>query len=1004
MSSIPGVAVRVLGPVEVIGPSGNALLVGGRQRALVAALAVNSGTAVTSSRLVDALWGAEPPRTAVKTLHGHVARLRRVLAACGLPDLLVTLGSSYLLATSRRDVDCLQFEDVVAEARVALGANRLTRTVDRLREGLALWRGEPIQDGELFGWGQAEVDRLRELRLTAVEDLCDAELRLGRHGVVVAEVERVLVHHPMRERLVELLMQARYRSGRPADALEAYQQLRARLAEELGVDPAVELQRLRTAILRQDASLAARGSAQPRVPRPAQLPPRVGHFVGRREQLQALDEALANASDTRIVVVSGAGGMGKTAAVVQWAHSVRDLFPDGQLFLDLRGHDERITMTATAALIHSLRALGVPEGRMPTERSEQVSLLRSLLDGRRVLIVLDNAATTDHVLPLVPPSPTSMLVVTSRRAMMALTTYHPVRDIRVGAMTNGESLALLGDVAGATRIDHEPADAAAIIASCAGLPLALRIVAAKLAHQPTLTLRSVAADLSTVDRLDVLEIEDDSRTVRAVVASAYRTLSAPAASMFRRFGVHPELAYGPHLAAAISGLPAEDTARALGELADAHMIGDAGGGRYRCHDLIAVYAAECARLDEQVRAETVTRLLDWYLAIADAANRAQPSTYNRVTPVLSYPPTELPFGADQGELAFLDGERPNLLPVVRFAAAEGRDVAGWQLVYLLSGFYSTRGRWLDRIELCRLGLAAAQRLGDAMAEGVMGGALGMAYIRMLRFTEALTYLYPAMERALAAGDDLGAGRIRNSIGTAYARLRRYDEAVEVYQQALAEQQTSGDQTGVAVALHNIGLGRVRQGLPELGVAHLSEALRIIQSVGDQRMEAMVLSGLGEASLAQGSRDAALDSYRRALKLRLAVDDRQHQVESMVRISSVLLDEGEHNAALDQVQEGLRLSRELGDQHLIAVCLKAAADAHLRRDELDAADDCLRQALAVRAAAPDAYEEAAIHRALVELAGRTGQDAVADEHRERAVWLYLRANAAPEAEELRAAPA
>jgi len=1000
------VAVRILGPVEVNGPNGKALLVGGRQRALVGALAFNAGTTVTFTSLVDALWGAEPPRTAFKTLHSHMARLRRVLEMCGLPDLLITLGAGYRLAASRVEVDCLHFEDVVAAARADLGENRLTRAVDQLRGGLADWRGDPVQDGELFGWGEAEVNRLRELRLTALEDLYGAELRLGRHGVVVAEVERVLVHHPLRERLVELLTRARYRSGRPADALEAYERLRTRLAEDLGVDPSAELQRLHTAILRQDATLAG-GENAPEFPRPAQLPPRVGHFVARREQLRALDEALDDASDTQIVVVSGAGGMGKTAVAVQWAHEVRDRFPDGQLFLDLRGHDDRIAMTATAALIHSLRALGVPEGGLPSERPEQVSLLRSLLDGRRVLIVLDNAATTDQVLPMVPPTPTSMLVVTSRRAMSALTTYHCVRDIRLDGMTRGESLTLLRDIIGAKRVEREPVDAATIVTSCGGLPLALRIAAAKLLHRPDLMLRSLAVELSTVDKLVVLRTDDDSRDVRAVFASAYQALSAPAAALFRRLGVHPELAFGGHLAAAVSGLSLEQTERALAELADAHLIAGAGDSRYRYHDLIGLYAAECARLDEDpvARAETVTRLLDWYLAIADAANRVQPSTHNRVTPTLLYPPAELPFAAGhQGALAFLDGERTNLLPVVRLAVSEGRDAAAWQLVYLLSGFYSTRGRWADRIELCRIGLASAQRLGDAMAEGLLGGALGLAYIRMLRFTEALASLYPAMERAQAAGDDLGAGRIRNSIGTAYARLRRYEEAVEIYQQALAAQQGSGDRIGVAVALHNIGLGRVRQGRPELGFAHLTEALRLTREVGDHRMEAMVLVGLGEAFLAQGRQGPALDSYRQALKLQQAVDDRQHQVESMVSIGTVLLDGDEHHEALTHLREGLRLSQELGDQHLTSVCLKALAEAHLRRDELDLADECLRQALAIRATAPDAYEEAAIHSVLVQLARRTGQDAVADEHRQRAVWLYQKANAASEAEQMEAAPA
>jgi DNA-binding SARP family transcriptional activator len=1006
-SSIGRVAVRLLGPVEVTGPKGDAVFGGGRQRALVGALALKAGTIVVSSRLVDALWGVEPPRTAFKTLHGHVARLRRVLQACGLPDLLVTAGSGYMFAARRGEIDSLRFEDLVAEARVDLEGNRVSSAVQRLRDGLAQWCGDPVQDGELFSWAGAELNRLKELRLTALEDLFDAELRLGRHEAVVDELERALVHNPLRERLVELLMLAQYRCGRPVDALEAYQKLRVHLADELGVDPAAHLQRLHTAILRQDTTLARREYAQPSASRPAQLPPRVGHFVGRIEQLQALDLTLEGLSDTRIVVVSGTGGMGKTALIVQWAHAVRERFPDGQVFLDMRGHDDRTAMTATAALIHTLRALGVPEGRVPSERPDQVSLLRSMLDTRRVLIVLDNAASIDQILPLVPPSPTSMLAVTSRHAMSALTTYHSVRRIPVDAMSRGDSLTLLRDVVGAERIDREPAQAAMIVTSCAGMPLALRIAAARVVHHSDRTLRELAADLSTVDSLDVLRLEDDSRNVRTVFASAYRTLSAPAATLFRRLGVHPELAFGPHLMAAVSGLAAERTEHALVELVGAHLIADIGDGRYRYHHLIGLYATECARLNDgaAVRAETVTRLLDWYLGIADVANRGLPSTHNRVTPALSYPPADLPFAADHhSALAFLDGERPNLLPVVRFAVAESRDVAAWQLVYLLNGFYTTRGRWEDRIEICQLGLEAAQRLGDAMAEGVMGGALGMAYIRMLRFTEALKYLYPAMERAQAAGDEVGVPRLRNTIGTAYARLRRYDEAVEIYQQVLAAQQSNGDQIGVTLALTNIGLGRVRQGQPELGLANLLEALRLTRDEGDRRTEASVLGCVGEAYLALGRHDAAIDSFRQALKLQEDIDDRRHQVDSLVSIGTTLVLEGELSESLDHLQQALRLSHDLGDAHLISLCLKALAEAHLLRDELVAAGECLQRALALRTSVPDAFEEAAIYRALVELAERSGQDAVANEHRQRAVWLYHKANAATEAAELEDTPA
>lgn len=996
--------VRLLGPVEITGPDGPAALSGSRQRALASALAMNAGLFVTSSRLVDALWGTEPPRTAMKTLHGHVARLRRVLQRCGLGEVLVTSGPGYAFAVSRSDVDGLYFEDLTVAARAESGRDNLAFAVRRWREALALWRGDPVQDSELFGWGAAEATRLRELWLTAVEDMCDALLRLGDHGKVVAELERALVYHPTRERLVELLMLGLYQSGRSSDALDAYQRTRERLAEELGADPAPALQRLHTSILRQDPGLVL---ADPALPRPAQLPPRVGHFTGRYEQLRELDRALDRTVDTRVVVVSGAGGMGKTAMVVQWAHGVKDRFPDGQIFLDLRGHDDQITMTATAALVHVLRALGVSDDRLPGQQPEQVDLLRSLLEGRRVLLVLDNAATADQIRPLVPPSPMCMLVVTSRRPMAALATYHPVHSLFLDAMTPVEALALLRDVVGGKRIDSEPAEAARVVASCAGLPLAVRIAAAKLAHGRDQTVGGLAAELSSVDRLEVLGVEGDSRTVRTVFASAYLTLTKPAALVFRRLGLHPGVDFGRYLAAAVSELSPADTDRALAELVEAHLVIDGGGGRFRYHDLIGLYAVECARLEEGRPAcdGIVTRIVDWYLGVADIANRILDTVHDKVTATLTHPMTDPPFAADhQSTLVFLDSERANLPPVVKFAAREGRDAAVWQLVYLLTGFFDSRGRWADRIEICRMGLAAAQRLGDPLAEGLMGSALGTAYLRMLRFSEALEVLYPAMELTRAAGDARGEGRIRNSIATAYARLRRYDEAIEIYQRALSVHRASGDRAGAAAALNNIGTARVRQGRPELGLGYFTEAVRMAQEIGDQRMEALILGGLGEAYQAEGRRDAALDTFQRALEIQQKIDDRRHQIETLRFIGTLLLQQDDQSAALHQLQAALELSQQLGDQHMISVCLNCLADVHIRRGEPAAAVECLQQALAIRAGMPDAYEEAAIHRRLAEIAHRAGQRTASHEHRQRAMWLFRRANSPAEAAELESAPA
>jgi DNA-binding SARP family transcriptional activator len=321
-TTVEYVIVRLLGPVEVVGPRGPAVL-SGRQRTLVGVLALQAGTVVSASRMVEALWGEDPPRTAVKSLHSHVARVRQALAACGLTGVVLTRGSGYSFAVDRSEVDACGFEDQVRQAREHLARCAWSTAADCLRAGLALWSGDPLQDAELAGWGSAEVTRLQEVRLSALEDLWDAELRLGHFVTAANELDRLLVRHPLRERLVELLMLALYRCGRPTDALDAYQRLRTRLAHDLGLDPAPDLQRLYTAILRHDPDLgsttrqtdpdpAGRITPAPAtVGRPAQLPPRVGHFTGRAEELRALDWVLDGTDDTRIAGRDGQDRAGR---------------------------------------------------------------------------------------------------------------------------------------------------------------------------------------------------------------------------------------------------------------------------------------------------------------------------------------------------------------------------------------------------------------------------------------------------------------------------------------------------------------------------------------------------------------------------------------------------------------------------------------------------------------------------------------------------------------------
>ncbi|RKR92057.1 DNA-binding SARP family transcriptional activator [Micromonospora pisi] len=1028
--------VRLLGPVEVLGPAGPALLVGARQRAVVGLLALKAGTVVPQWRLVDALWGQHPPRTAVKSLHSHVARVRSALTLCGLPDVLVTRESGYALRLAPETVDAIRFEEFARRGRDALAAGAPERAVARLREGLGLWRHEvALADAEPTGWGAAEVDRLSEVRLAAIEDRWDAELQLGRHVDAVGELERLLVEYPSRERLVALLMLALYRCGRQTDALDAYQRLRAGIAEEFGVDPGPELARLHTRILRRDPGLdpepapvtgppaapvpagptgagrvVAAGMptgteppAGPPMPTPMQLPAPVGFFTGRAPELSLLDQLLDDpGGDLRLALISGPGGIGKTALAVQWGRRVAGRFPDGQLFVDLRGHDRESTLPPGHALSHMLRSLGVPADRIPAELTEQASLYRSLLHGRRILIVLDNAGTADDVLPLVPASVGTMLVVTSRSAIAALNTHHAVCAVSLDVLPDHEALTVLTRLLGVGAVQRERAAAAELVRLCDRMPLALRIAAAKLASRPSRTIGNLVTELAGANRLDALTVDGGSRSVRTVFASAYRALSAPAARLFRLLGLHPGPTFHTLLAAAVADLPPQEARRIVDELVVAHLAVETGVDQYRFHDLIALFAQQCAAVDETAsgREDAVLRIVDWYLAVATAANRVLDPGRDRVTAVLRHPPAEPPFPAEHhAALAFLDAERGNLLPITRYAAEHGLPTAAWQLTYLLIGFYDSRGHWPERVEMCRFAVSAARQIGDPATEGLMLSGLGVAHIMARRFDAALTSLHEALPLMLASGDQRGAGHVYNNIAAAYSGLRRFDEAVTAFRHALAIHTASGYRLGIALALNNTGHTYVRMGRPERSAADLAEALAIAREVGNPRLEAAVLHSLGEADLGRGALDEALDHLGRALLVYQAIGDRRYEAETMNGLGLALLRKGDPVAATSPLRRALLLTRDLADQHLEAVTRHNMGQAYLAAGDLAAAAEELGHALALRGRIPDPYEEARVRRDLGELGRRLGDRTGAEQHWRLAVTLYRRANAVAEAGEL-----
>ncbi|MFD0200447.1 MULTISPECIES: AfsR/SARP family transcriptional regulator [Saccharothrix] len=895
---------RLLGDVAVAVGDRTLDLGPDRQRRVLAALAVDVGRVVSVERLIERVWHEAPPSRARATLVSYLSRLRHVLADAGAGDIARRPGG-YALEVDPAAIDLHRFRDRRARARTCAGDDGQVAAL--LREALGLWRGEALT-GLGGGWAAAERVRLHQERLDAEHDLVDAQLRLGHGEDLVPDLASRVVEWPLDERLAGQYVLALHRSGRTADALAHYRQVRRHLVDELGTEPGAALQELHQRILAADTALSAPASttAEPVVAPvvvPRQLPAAPPSFVGRRDELDRLD-----AGPTAVWAIVGAGGIGKTSLALHWAHRHADEFPDGQLFVDLRGFSpDSAPMDPAVALRGFLHTLGVPADRIPVDLHAQAALFRSLVADQRVLLVLDNALDTAQVLPLLPGGRFSTVVVTSRNRLSGLVTGHGAQHVSLDVLSDAEARALLTDRLGPRRVEADPASVRELIRFCGGFPLALNIVAGHADTRPHLPTAALVAELRDLG-LDALDDGDPTASLPTVLSWSHRALTPEQATAFALLGSAPGPDIGLPAAAGLTGLSPARAQAVLRALERASLVTQDTAGRWRMHDLIRTYAATTAERDlpDDVRREAADRLVDHYLHTACTAERlldphAQPIHLDPPTPGAQ--PHPLP--DESAAMAWLDAQHPHVLAVQQAAASRDRHDVVWRLAWSLTNFHQRRGHLQDQLVVWRTALRAAEHLPDPVPRMLAHRRLGRVHTRLGRFEQATEHLHRALAQAEHHHDLTQQAHSHHEL--MWAWLQRCDDrqALEHAQRTLDLYREFDQPVWEARGLNAVGWCAARLGDYDTARAHCHAALALHRRHHGRSGEADVLDSLGYIDHRTGHHQLAVEHYRQAVALRRILGNTTSAAETLERL-------GHPQAALGQADEARTTWREALD--------------------------------------------------------------------------------------------
>lgn len=986
------VRIRLLGPFDVQ-VDGRPVAMPDRMRSLLAALALSPGRAVSVDALARAIWGERLPNRVKGSVQTAMTRLRQVVGQ----DAVATTPGGYRLVAA--DTDVAVFHGLLADAGAA-GDPATERGL--LTDAVGLWRGEPL-DGVGSAVLRAEhVPRLEERLLGAVERRVDLDLAAADGRPVCAELRELVARHPLREPLWERLIRALASAGRTAEALAAYADCRRLLADELGVEPNTCLRRLHLELLAEPDERPALPSGPVAAGRTL-LPRGVEDFTGRAEEVDQLLAWVSTVGPTSTVTsIDGMPGVGKTTLAVEVAWRLRDRYPDGQLFADLRGHTTgHEPLDPRAAIGVLLRGLGIDHPRLPDNVDECAALWRGALENRRVLVVLDNAADAGQVRPLLPAGAGCHVLVTSRNRLLGL---ENVRSLSVDELSEPAALALFTQVVGADRYTgNERADVRETIRLCGGLPLAIRIAATRLRHRPAWTVAHLNA---------LLEREQHATTdahadlgVLAAFTVSYRHLSQPQRELFRLVGLHPGGPFDRHAAAALAGLDPDTAELLLEELVDVHLVKQPQAGRYQFHDLLRRYAhgRAVSELDETCRRAALRRLVDHYLYVADqAADQLDPSRIHLPVDVPN-PPNRpsVPTSPEQA-VAWLDAEAANAVAVTSLAAEQGWHHPAWQLPRSLWRYFLIRGHYDDWVATHQVALAAVERAHHPRGHIETLTNLAFAYWRSGQFDKALDHNDAALRIATRVGDPVGAAKTLNSLGTVYDWIGRSGPAIDHNLKALELYRELDDQWGVNRVL--AGLGNVYRQVGRWGIArdhfrralalsgptedhwgsclahtglslctetgsegvdHGHHALTLATAIGDHWIEGLAHAALSFCHTRLGAANQARVHAAVALDRAHRLGDRWLEGQATIALGAAARQQGDHDQAARHYEQALRVTTRIGALGLRATAHNELGDLHVAAGDTVRAADHHRQALIL---AEDIDNDLECRRATADLLG------------------------------------